>query len=233
MHRYGPLQVHREGDGGDALVVLLHGFGAPGDDLVPLAPLVDAPPGTVFAFPEAPLELPPPYALGNARAWWMIDLAAVERALAAGQPRALADEVPEGLADARAAVVEALDAMQADLGIPPERTVLGGFSQGAMLSVDVALHTDRPFAGLVVLSGNLLAAREWTPRMPARAGLPVFQSHGEHDPLLPFAGAEALRDALRDAGVPVEWVAFPGGHEIGAPALDGASAFVRRVLGAR
>src|SRR6185436_6402729 len=93
-----------DGDGGGdgPAVVLLHGFGAPGDDLVPLARELDAPPGTRFVFPEAPLRLPPQY--GGGRAWWMIDLERIQRSIALGRPRELVREVPAGLAEANALV---------------------------------------------------------------------------------------------------------------------------------
>ncbi len=228
----GGLRVRiTDGDDGGPLVVLLHGFGAPGDDLVPLAEVLDAPPGTRFAFPEAPLELPPPFGMGNSRAWWMIDFEKLEQVMAGGDPRDVAGEVPEGLPGARSLVIAMLEQLQEDLGAPPERTVLGGFSQGAMLSCDVALHTERPFAGLVLLSGNLLAEAEWAPRMAARARLPVFQSHGTEDPLLPYEGAKRLHEALVAAGLDAVLVKFHGGHEIPPGVVDGAEQFLRRVLG--
>lgn len=218
------------GDDGGPLVILLHGFGAPGDDLVPLTNVLDVPPGTRFAFPEAPLELPPPFGIGNSRAWWMIDFEKLERVMSGGGPRNVADEIPEGLPAARELVIAMLDELQNAVGAAPERTVLGGFSQGAMLSCDVALHTERPFAGLLLLSGNLLADAEWAPRMASRAGLPVFQSHGTEDPLLPFEGALKLHDALVAAGLEAELTKFRGGHEIPPGVLDGAEQFLRRVL---
>jgi phospholipase/carboxylesterase len=92
--------------------------------------------------------------------------------------------------------------------------VLGGFSQGAMLALDVALRTKRRPSGLVLLSGTYIAEREWQPLMAARKGTSVFQSHGESDPILPFAIAEKLRDALGDAGLDVEFHRFGGGHAI-------------------
>jgi phospholipase/carboxylesterase len=108
--------------------------------------------------------------------------------------------------------------------------VLGGFSQGAMLSLDVALRTSRPLAGLVLMSSTLIAAGEWTPLFPTRRGLSVLESHGRDDPLLPFALAELLRDLLRHAGLEITWVPFRGGHAIPDVVLDALSAFLRAVL---
>jgi phospholipase/carboxylesterase len=222
----GPVDA---GPGGP-LVVLLHGFGAPGTDLVGLWRVLDVPRETRFLFPAAPLRLGGPY--GDGRAWWPIDMVALERALARGELRDLADSEPEGLPAARAAVGRVLD--EADTRLAPSALVLGGFSQGAMLACDVALgEPERSLAGLVLLSGTLLAEARWTRAAPARAGLRVLQSHGTHDPLLPFAMAERLRDRLVAAGLSVDFVPFRGGHEIPMLVLDRLGAFVRASSGAR
>ncbi|HTE49577.1 MAG TPA: hypothetical protein VK698_01805 [Kofleriaceae bacterium] len=216
------------GSGDGPVVVLLHGFGAPGDDLVPLAGALDAPPGTRFAFPAAPTALPGQWGAG--RAWWMVDASRFER-VARGDIAGLADEVPPGLAGAREGVIAMLDALAAELGVPDERIVLGGFSQGAMLSCDVALRTGRQLAGLVLMSGTMLCRPEWLALLPRRASLRVFQSHGTQDPMLPFELARELRDEMTRAGIPVDWIEFGGGHEIPRQALVGASVFLGRVLG--
>ena len=205
-------------------VVLLHGFGAPGDDLVALASYIDAP--ARFVFPEAPIELGGLY--GDARAWWRLDLAKLEEDLRRGVPRDRRDEIPEGLAEVRAQVLGFLSELQARYSIPDDQLVLGGFSQGAMLSLDVALHRDAPPAGLVLMSGTLLAESTWVPRMASLRGVPVMQSHGEHDQLLPFAIAELLRDRLVEAGATVDWQPFIGGHEIPPPVLAAAATLLRR-----
>lgn len=213
----------RQGGGRGPLVVLLHGFGAPGTDLVPLWRELRAPAGTRFAFPEAPLALD---AYGDSRAWWMIDLVKLESALVRGALRDLTRDVPEGLSEARSRVCAMLDALVDD-GTP---LVLGGFSQGAMLALDVALRTERPLAGLVLLSGTLLAEDEWIALMPKRKGLRVLQSHGRVDPLLPFSIAERLRDELTTAGLSVNFVPFNGGHEITGSVIDGIDALLADAL---
>jgi phospholipase/carboxylesterase len=217
-----------KGGGRGPVVVLLHGFGAPGDDLVSLGPALEAPPGTRFVFPEGPLSLS--MGFGESRAWWMIDLEKLDRALSAGRPRDASGETPKGMAEAREQVIALLDELPRRLGTDPQKTVLGGFSQGAMLACDVTLRTDRPFAGLVLLSGTLLARQEWVPLMPKRKGLKVLQSHGRADPLLPFFLAEQLRDLLTQAGLSVEWVAFRGAHEIPEVVLTTLGTFLRETL---
>jgi phospholipase/carboxylesterase len=210
------------------LVVLLHGFGASGEDLVPLWRLLRVPRETRFVFPEAPLALD---AYGPAaRAWWHLDLDALQRAREAGDDEVRARSEPAGLSDARAKVIGVLDEARSRLGVADGRVVLGGFSQGAMLACDVVLRERRAFAGLVMLSGTLIAEAIWTASMPARRALPVLQSHGRQDPLLPYAKAEQLCALWRQAGAQVELVPFHGGHEIPQSVLDRLGAFLTKVL---
>jgi phospholipase/carboxylesterase len=203
--------------------VLLHGFGASGDDLVSLAGEIDAPVRLVF--PAAPLELGGLY--GDSRAWWMLDVARLEDALRRGVPRDLRDEVPDGLRAARDHVIRFLDQLAARFAIADDQLVLGGFSQGAMVSLDVALHRPRPPAGLILMSGTLLNEGEWQPRMASLAGVPVMLSHGRHDALLPYPIAELLRDRLTEAGAAVDWQPFLGGHEIPRAPIAAANRLLR------
>jgi phospholipase/carboxylesterase len=217
-----------QGSGDGPLVVLLHGFGAPGEDLVPVGSVLRPPAGTRFLFPAAPVKLVEAFFEG--RAWWMIDFARREQLLAGKDLETLADETPEGLEAAREAVVALLDDAATTLGAAPERTVLGGFSQGAMLALDTALRDSRPFAGLVLLSPTLVAALAWADLAPGRAGLPVFLSHGRQDPLLPFFMTERLLGLLQGAELDVTWTPFEGGHEVPALVVPGVSGFLTRVL---
>jgi phospholipase/carboxylesterase len=217
----------REGGGDGPVVVLLHGFGAPGEDLVPLWRVLAAPSGTRFVFPAAPIDLGPQYMGG--RAWWHIDLEERMRRQALGEKRDLS-EVPEGLDAARGQVEALLDDVERTLRPPTGKMVLGGFSQGAMLALDTAVRSVRPLAGLVLLSGTHVAANEWAKRFDARRGLPVFMSHGQSDEILPFAVSDGLRATLGEHGLAVEWVPFRGGHGIPPNVVEGTSAFLRRVL---
>jgi len=217
-----------QGGGRGPLLILLHGFGAPGDDLVSLAEVTDAPTGTRWLFPEAPLSLS--MGFGDARAWWIIDMARIQADRAAGRVRDLSMEIPKGLALAREQLGTFLKELPRHLPVDFRKTVIGGFSQGAMLTCDAVLQTDYPFAGLVQLSGNLLAQPVWGPLMSKRRGLAVFQSHGLHDDILPYIGAERLRDALNKSGLAIDWHSFRGGHEIPEPVLRQLGDFMTRVL---
>lgn len=219
----------REGGGEGPLVVLMHGFGAPGDDLVALHRVLDVPREVRFAFPHALHTLPWPMGDGRARAWWMIDVEGLERAIAEGRARDLSREMPEGIVPAREAILAMLDALRQRLA--PSKLVLGGFSQGAMLATDVALESDVALDGLLLMSGTLLAEDVWTPLAKKRAGLPAMVSHGTHDPILPYEGAERLAATLEAGGLDVDFVRFRGQHEIPPVVLDHAGQLIRRAIG--
>ncbi len=195
----------REDERGGTAVVLLHGYGAQGDDLLSLARSLQRP-RTRFVLPAAPLSLP-----GGGRAWWDIE--------ASDRPQYVTDEAgalplapsPE-LAAARLAV-QAVLARIVQL-YAPEQLFIAGFSQGAMLSLDVALAGAPPIQRVAVLSGALLtdALRLLdAPRQPRPA---IFISHGREDKRLPFSGAERMKSELERCGFSVTFQPFSGGHEI-------------------
>ncbi|HVJ87870.1 MAG TPA: hypothetical protein VM452_19560 [Caulifigura sp.] len=205
-------------------MVVMHGFGATGEDLVPLAEEIvhrdTALADTVkFIFPAAPLEPDEMIDYGG-RAWWPIDMAKLQRAMMLNDFRDLRAELPDLLPAARKHIFDLIDEVRAETGWGLDRFVLGGFSQGSMLATDVALRLPEPPAGLVIWSGTLLCEKEWLPLMPGRAGLRVVQSHGRQDPILPFVAAEWLRDALTTAGLGVEFLPFNGPHTISQPAIE-------------
>lgn len=216
----------REGGGTGPMLVLMHGYGAPGEDLVPLARQIRLDPSVRVAFPAAPHALD---SIPGGRAWWPLDMVELQRALMERDYALLTSRVPAGLVEARERVTALLDALERDHGARPDKLVLGGFSQGAMLATDVTLHLETPPAALVVLSGSLIAKDDWLPRMKARAGLPVLQSHGRADPVLSYELAEKLRDELTAAGLAVEFQAFNGGHGIPDGAVSALSQLVARV----
>ena len=219
----------------ELVVVLCHGYGASGSDLVPIGEeLLDQSPslhGRVqFVFPEAPLSLDD-LGLPGGRAWWPIDLMKLQLAAATGRFRDLQRRRPDGLVEARDRLIETLRLLNERTGVGLSRFVLGGFSQGAMLSTDVALHLDVNPAALIALSGSLLNESEWQERAPLHPGLRVLQSHGSEDPLLPLASAEWLRDLLNGAGAAVEFVSFRGGHQIPFEVLERIAVLLESLAG--
>ena len=237
IQRIGDLdcRIVRSKEGApEILVVLCHGYGAPGDDLVPLAGALlrtlpsDMAPIT-FAFPEAPLSLDFG-GFGGARAWWHLDVEAIMEAERAGRARDLSGSAPPGLAPARERLSACVAALQEMTGCGPEQLVLGGFSQGAMLTTDLALRMPIGPQLLAILSGTLVDAASWRELAPKKRSMPVLISHGDHDPLLPFAMACALRDQLIADGLDVSFVPFHGPHAIARPALERFAELIREHL---
>lgn len=215
-----------------AAVVLLHGFGAPGTDLVSLASNISVPQGTAFYFPEGPLDVSDAVGApaGTSRAWWPIDMQALQIAMMRGKFEQAAATLSTGLEGARSAVVRLLDELQASLGIGSERIILGGFSQGAIASLEVALFDSRPLAGLLLMSPTLLSPARLPDAAVPRAGFPVIVSHGRADPVLPYPISELLVQKLGEAKWDVTWVPFFGGHGVPPQVLDVASQHFDRWL---
>ncbi len=241
MRQIGGLRVRTvdrlEGRKPESIVVLMHGFGAPGSDLVPIGgELLDRSDRlaerTRFLFPEAPLDL---MAIGmpGARAWWMLDM---ERFNTALHDHSLLDpasreEPPAGIEEARELVTKMLDEVREETGLPNSKIVLGGFSQGSMLACDLALRQEEAPAAMISSSSMPICVSEWKRLAPRRADLPVFQSHGRQDPLLPYPLAEELRGMLDEAGCRVEYVPFEGMHGISLEVYDRVLPWLEGILG--
>lgn len=207
-----------EGETPSQAVVLCHGYGAPATDLVDLAqPLLTS--GTssghksVVIFPAAPLDLAG-QGIPGGRAWWPVDL---DRLINRRTPELLAEfrrTCPAGLPEARNALIALLGEAGKHYDLRAEQFVLGGFSQGAMITTDVALRLKNRPAGLCALSGALINEEEWQRLAADRGPLRVLQSHGTYDSILPFSLGTALRDLLRSTGSNVEFREFEGDHQI-------------------
>ncbi len=182
-------------------LVLLHGWGADADDLLDLAGLLVGPQVSVVAL-RAPMAHPS----GQGRQWYSL------------QPIDW-EELPSARQSLRARLVE--------LGssVPLERTVLLGFSQGGAMAVDVGC--DLPLAGVVSCSGY--PHQGWKPAsQPGET--PVLLSHGQHDPVVPYAASEALLEQLRLAGRKAQLLSFGGEHTIDPTVLPQIAVFVRNCL---
>ena len=199
--------------------VCLHGYGADMRDLAPLAQELETKRPITWLFPDAPEVLD-----WGGRAWYPIDVAAFEEAQRTGTPRDLSLHEPQGLEWAR----EELQRFIKELDKPWEDIVLMGFSQGAMLSVDLALRAEASPAGVVILSGTLVDKKKTAELAPKKKGLPFFQSHGSADPILGFAQARALEKILIESGWKGQLRRFEGGHAIPADILEGLAAWLEK-----
>lgn len=214
--RLGPLNCTVIGEGEpERLLVLCHGYGAPGDDLVSIGSALVRRYGlgdsVRVIFPEAPLSLP---GGGGGRCWWHLDAERYAVRAARGDLDAIMDETPDGLTVARRQLKACIEAALTQANLGYAQLHIGGFSQGAMLTTDLALRLEEAPASLTVMSGALICRPEWAQKAAGRAGLKVLQSHGRGDMLLPMALALSLRSLLEDAGLDVHFVEFSGGHGV-------------------
>jgi phospholipase/carboxylesterase len=219
----------------DIAVILCHGYGAPGGDLVGLAEAIgdlleDASQRFRFVFPMAPLQ-PRELADYGGRAWWEINMAAL---LAASQSQAfsqLHDKTPPGIEDATESLAQCIREVLQGLG-DGGKYVLGGFSQGAMLTVNVALSGEVPAPDvLAICSGTLIRQPQWREallngRLRRTA---VVQSHGRQDPILPFSSAEALHAMIKASQPNAEFIAFNGPHTIPMEAIGNLGLRLRQL----
>ncbi len=218
----------------ELVAVISHGFGAPGDDLVPLgahllriAPeLLDR---VLMVFPAAPLSLSE-QGIPGGRAWWMLDMEELQRAISHGEFRDLRQSQPPGLIESRNLLMETIEIIRSETSLPWSRVALLGFSQGAMLSTEVAFSLEENPAGLVVWSGTLINEMEWLKSAPKREHMPMLQSHGQRDTVLPFEAAQWLRSLANSAGIKHQWFPFAGGHEVPYPVLSETARFLVDLL---
>lgn len=207
----------------DLTVVLCHGFGAPGTDLVPLTEELASAAGVdlssvQFLYPAAPISLD---AFGGfeGRAWWMINMQALAEMMGTNDFTQLRKSVPPGLVDAREMLNEFLQEVFETNSCKLDDLVIGGFSQGAMLTADVVLHAQNNPHCLVQFSGTLICEDHWRRLAPDHRGLRVLQSHGKYDPVLPYQAAQWLRDLFVENGCDVQFLPFDGVHTISGEAL--------------
>ncbi|MGE3684514.1 MAG: alpha/beta hydrolase [Bdellovibrionales bacterium] len=215
--KIGPFNcLKRPGDSDKTNVVILHGFGADANDLFPLAEYLDPDQKWTFYFPDALLEVPiGPGFMG--RGWFPISVRELETGIDFTQVR------PPGLDESSAAVSELIFHLNSD------RLVLGGFSQGAMVSTEVAMNQPEDVAGLVLYSTTLLDEAGWAKKAPGLKGKPFIQSHGALDTVLPLAAAQRLYHLLKSAGAEGSLLTFSGAHEIPLPVLKKTQEFLNQL----
>ncbi len=178
-------------------LVLSHGRGADEDDLFGLLDAIDPERRLLGVTTGAPLGGIAP----GGRHWYL-----VERV---GFPH------PQTFRRSYAALAERLDGLLAGRGIEWSRTLLGGFSQGAVMSYSLGLGAGRPLPGaLIALSGFIPEVEGWAPDLAARRELPVFIHHGIADPVIPVAFARAARERLAAAGIEPRYRETAAGHRL-------------------
>jgi len=192
-------------------VLWLHGLGADGHDFAPIVPELVRPhwPAIRFVFPHAPVQ---PITINNGvpmRAWYdIVSMDFRSRADSAG-------------VDASIVELELLIEREIARGIPAERILLAGFSQGGAVILSALMRRTRPLAGLIALSTYLPdPAKAAAARVAGAISVPVFMAHGTQDPVIPVAIAEHTAQTLGALGLPVEWHTYTMAHQVCADELD-------------
>jgi phospholipase/carboxylesterase len=193
-------------------LVLLHGRGADGVDLAPLLDLLDPEQRLVGLVPRGPLALPP----GGAH-WYVV--------------REIGFPDRDTFLATFAAASDWLDGALAEAGVPLERAVLGGFSQGAVMSYALGLAASRARpAGILAMSGFIPTVDGFELDLEGRAGLPVSISHGTYDPVIRVEFGRDARDRLDAAGLDVAYREDQVAHQIAPGAVAQARAVLAKAL---
>jgi|SRR5882757_3623170 len=205
----------------NAAVIWLHGLGADGNDFVPVVPEIvrRGERAWRFVFPHAAVR---PVTINGGmrmRAWY--DIISFDRKAA---------EDATGFRDSDAAVRQ-LISRQVERGIPANRIVLAGFSQGGAVSLYTALRYPEPLAGVMALSTYLpLASRLDAERAAANVGTPIFMAHGLTDAVLPIGMGLESRDCLKSLGFRIEWHQYPMAHAVCTAEIADIREYLLRVL---
>jgi phospholipase/carboxylesterase len=210
----GPSRPPASGGKPRRLVILLHGLGADGNDLIGLAPYwARLLPDAEFLSPNAPFPC---------------DMAPYGYQWFSSQDRS--PEAVLGGVRAAAPILDAfIDEALEQRGLGSGELALVGFSQGTMMSLFVGLRRAEPVAGIVGFSGRLLAPELLASELRSRP--PVLLVHGTEDPLVPYSSLAAAETTLKAAGVPVETVTSVGiGHSIDDQGLRRGGQFLKKVL---
>lgn len=200
-------------------VVLFHGYGASMQDLYDLNQISQQ---YDWYFPQGTMEL-----MGNmSRAWFPINEQALQAAMMQGTHRDLSKGKPLGLEDnleLTRAFIESLDY---------EKIIIGGFSQGAMLSSHLLAELSPKLKACILFSGNLISEESLSKKLAEAKNkeVEIFQSHGKSDPILGFDGARKLEGLLKKSGFNIEFHEFQGQHEIPMSVIQSWALFMQRCL---
>ena len=203
-----------------AAVIWLHGLGADGRDFEPIVPELRLPASKPvrFIFPNAP-QRPVTINMGMRMPAWYDILQ-----LGGGA------EDESGIRESQAQI-EQLMAREKTRGVPANRIVLAGFSQGGAIALQTSLRQPERLAGVMALSTYLpLGAKLAAERQAINSDLPIFMAHGTFDPMIPMLRAAQSRDALLALGYPVEWREYPMPHSVCPEEIKDIAAFLLRIL---
>ena len=212
-----PVAAIERGGSGPPTVVLLHGYGSRAEDWLQFEERWAFPFNTRRIYLQAPLRGP----WSGQRGWWWLHL--YSYVSPETQLPDLSRTSPGGIKVASRLVRNAIRGEKQPL-------ILGGFSQGAMTSAEIAFQTDQDLAGLILLSGTTVNEEAWAEHFAGRRRLPILIAHGRQDGVLPFAIMDRFQQRLKTFGLDVTWVPFDGYHEVPLAVVEEVNAFVGRVV---
>ena len=204
------------GDDPSVGVIFLHGYGANMHDLFPLWEMWHAEKFNWY-FPNGVESLPMGYYEG--RAWFSIDMEALERSIREGTQRDMKGSIPPELDT----TLTRLEHLITELSKKHKTIILGGFSQGAMCASHLAMKETLKIDGLILLSGALLAEEKFP---KAAKAIPFYQSHGTNDPILSIDGAKDLEHRFQSLNFNGKLHTFKGGHEIPPMVINDVKSFL-------
>ena len=215
--------IHVEGSDNDWAFIVLHGYGASMNDLAPLSQFFTQFKGHTY-YPDGVLEIPMgPFYVG--KAWFQIDPARLQDPNANDNLDKYFANVPDGFLEAREKITSYID----EIKKKHKNVIIGGFSQGSMMAIDLVLESPNDYKALVLLSSSLVAPERLKGFLKSKTPIKTFQSHGTGDPILPFKRAELLRDMLNNHGQSIEFHPFHGAHEIPMPIIEELNSFLGNV----
>lgn len=197
------------------LLLMLHGWGANYQDLVPLAEMLDLP-GFGYLFPNAPFDH---YQAPGGKAWYDLENFPDLEKLSDLENFSDCKLLPQS----QQLLLNWLTSLPSQTGVPLERTIMAGFSQGGAMTLDVGLSL--PLAGLCSLSGYL----HYEPQ-PLDSTPPVLIIHGTQDPVVPIKAAKQAQEKLTAIGVNVQYQEFDMAHEIQIPALELLQKYIKQII---
>jgi phospholipase/carboxylesterase len=213
--RSAPLSTITRGGDGPPTLVLLHGYGSRAQDWLQFEDSWQLPARTRRVYPQAPWRGP-----GARRGWWWLRLESYVPD-GGGLPDMTRGN-PGGIKVAARLVRRVLEH-------ETQPIILGGFSQGAMTSAEIAFQTDQELAGLILLGGTPVNEEAWAEHFAGRRNLPIFIAHGRNDGVLPFHIMERFQARLKAFGMDVTWYPFDGGHGMPGDVIREVSTWVTHV----
>jgi phospholipase/carboxylesterase len=214
-----PLIPTREDHATTISIIWLHGLGADANDFLSLTDDLNlsAKLPIRFVFPNAPMI---PITINNGyvmRGWYDIHSFEINQR---------ADK--EGIASSVLKINDIIKREEA-LGISSQRIIIGGFSQGAVMALNIGLRFPRQLGGIIALSGYLPHTEELFAQMSlANSAIPVFLAHGTQDNVVPYSLGEAADNALKNAGLPVDWHSYRMAHSVCADEIEDIKGWLQK-----